>query len=237
MSTPPTHTHASHDRTCETVLEPCSTGLGGDCFMLYYEASTKKVHALNGSGMAPAALTLEHCMADLTPQVEKKCPTTTGPKKRTPPLATIPPHHPHAVTVPGSAAGWCDAVERFGSGEVSLSQLMEPAAILAEEGFPVSPVTAHHWNLCAYQLDTGPYGAALLMPDGKAPKAGDVFRNPDMAGVLRELGSGGKEAFYGGRIGEAMVEVLRELGGVLTMEDLKARKKLLVHPFGTLHHV
>lgn len=66
-------------------------------------------------------------------------------------------------------------------------------------------------------------GAALLMPNGKAPSTGEVFRNPDMAGVLRELGTGGKEAFYGGRIGEAMVEVLQKMGGVLTMEDLKAR--------------
>lgn len=66
-----------------------------------------------------------------------------------------------------------------------------------------------------------PSGAALLNPSGKAPSAGEVFRNPDMAGVLRELGAGGKEAFYGGRIGEAVVEVLREMGGVLTVEDLK----------------
>lgn len=63
------------------------------------------------------------------------------------------------------------------------------------------------------------------MPNGKAPSAGDVIRNHDMAGVLRELGTGGKEAFYGGRVGEAIVEVLREMGGVLTMEDLKARKE------------
>lgn len=63
------------------------------------------------------------------------------------------------------------------------------------------------------------------MPSGKAPSSGEVFRNPDMAGVLRELGTGGKEAFYGGRIGEAMVEVLREMGGVLTVDDLKARAK------------
>lgn len=62
------------------------------------------------------------------------------------------------------------------------------------------------------------------MPNGKAPSTGEVFRNPDMAAVLRELGTGGKEAFYGGRIGEAMVEVLQKMGGVLTMEDLKARQ-------------
>lgn len=68
-----------------------------------------------------------------------------------------------------------------------------------------------------------PSGAALLNPNGKAPSAGEVFRNPDMAGVLRELGAGGKEGFYGGRIGAAIVKVLQQMGGVLTVEDLKVR--------------
>lgn len=116
-------------------------------FMLYYENSTKKVHAVNGSGAAPAALTLERCVADLA---KRTTPARTADKH------DIPPHHPHSVTVPGAAAGWCDAVSKFGSGAVTLSQLMEPAALLAEEGFPVSPITAHHWGLGAYQLDTGP---------------------------------------------------------------------------------
>lgn len=192
--------------------------------MLYYEASTKKVHALNGSGAAPAALTLDRCVEDLAKASAADAAIPSGGPSTN---QEIPSHHPHAVTVPGAAAGWCDAVSTFGSGAVSLSELMEPAAALAEEGFPVSPITAHHWGLCARQLDAGPHGAALLMPDGKPPVTGDVFRNPDMVGVLRELGSGGKEAFYGGRIGLAMEEVLRELGGVLTLEDLKARSRVL----------
>lgn len=129
-------------------------------FMLYYEASSKKVHAVNGSGAAPAALTLERCLADLA---NAAAATTTRPGRagtgvggaRGPPC-DIPPHHPHSVTVPGAAAGWCDAVTRFGSGALTLTQLMEPAALLAEEGFPVSPITAHHWGLGAYQLETGP---------------------------------------------------------------------------------
>lgn len=124
-------------------------------FMLYYEASTKKVHAINGSGKAPAALTLERCLADLA-KATAATPTGTAPDAPANRF-DVPPHHPHAVTVPGAAAGWCDAVSRFGSGALTLSQLMEPAALLAEEGFPVSPITAHHWGLCAYQLETGPY--------------------------------------------------------------------------------
>ncbi|CAM9163253.1 unnamed protein product [Ascophyllum nodosum] len=196
-----------------SVLEPCSTGLGGDCFLLYYEASTRKVHGLNGSGMAPAALTLERCLSDLPWASEE-----------------IPAEHPHSVTVPGAAAGWCDALSRWGSGSLSLSEILEPAALLAQNGFPVSPVTAFHWKLCAPQLEAGPHGAALLMPNGKPPQAGEVFRNHDMARVLRELGAGGKEAFYEGSIGSAIVDVVRELGGVLSMEDLKAHETSFVDP-------
>lgn len=190
--------------------------------MLYYEASTRKVHGLNGSGRAPAALTLERCLSDLakTGAADTACPKTPRQK------SGIPPLHPHSVTVPGAAAGWCDAVSAFGSGALTLAQLLEPAALLAEEGFPVSPVTAHHWGLCDYQLDAGPHGAALRMPNGKTPATGEVFRNPDMAGVLRELGAGGKEAFYGGRVASAVVEVLRELGGAHTLEDLKVGRRI-----------
>lgn len=179
--------------------------------MLFYEAATRKVHALNGSGAAPAALTLERCLSDITKDSRYK---EVGP------LREIPSWHPHSVTVPGAAAGWCDAVDSFGSGVLSLSQLLEPAVALAEEGFPVSPITAHHWKDDRWQLDAGPYRDALLKPNGETPSAGDVFRNPDMATVLRELGAGGKDAFYRGRIGSAIVEVLQELGGVMTMDDL-----------------
>lgn len=182
--------------------------------MLFYEAATRKVHALNGSGTAPAALTLERCISDLTKWSGDKSTVDFT-------QSEIPSPHPHSVTVPGATAGWCDAVSLFGSGALSMSQLLEPAAVLAEEGFPVSPITAHHWNLCRWQLAAGPHGAALLKADGEAPSTGDVFRNPDLAGVLREVGAGGKDAYYGGRIGSAIVEVLRDLGGVMTLEDLK----------------
>lgn len=116
------------------VTEPCSTGLGGDCFMLYYDAHTHKVHAMNGSGRAPAGLTLEAIRA------------AHGD------VQTIPPSHAHAITVPGAAAGWHDAFEKFKSGKLSFAELLEPAAIIAEEGFSVGPVTALQWAHCAAQL-------------------------------------------------------------------------------------
>lgn len=108
------------------VTEPCSTGIGGDCFLLYFCAKTTSVYALNGSGRAPHALTRDRVLKD--------CP---GSK-------TIPMNHAHSITVPGTVAGWVDAVEKWGSLEIKT--ILQPAIDLATEGFPVSPVTAHHWE-------------------------------------------------------------------------------------------
>lgn len=112
------------------MTEPCSTGIGGDMFCLFYDAATKKVSALNGSGRAGAQCTLETVRASLGLP-----PDGTGGK--------IPMDSVHAVSVPGAAAGWVDAVERFGSGKLSMEQILGPAIELGEKGFPVSEITAH----------------------------------------------------------------------------------------------
>lgn len=110
------------------VTEPSSTGIGGDMFCLFYNAETKKVHALNGSGRASRNVTLESMRKDLGLK-----PGQTG---------TIPMTSVHAVTTPGAAAGWVDTVERFGSGKLSLEQILAPAIELGEEGFPVSELAS-----------------------------------------------------------------------------------------------
>lgn len=109
------------------MTEPCSTGIGGDMFILFYDAATKQVHAMNGSGRSGAKLTLEAVRKDLGLADDE--------------VGSIPMAHVHAVTVPGAAAGWVDTVERFGSGKVNLEQILAPAAELGEKGFPVSEVT------------------------------------------------------------------------------------------------
>ena len=119
------------------MTEPCSTGIGGDMFCLFYDAKTGKVSALNGSGRAGAKCTLETVRASLglDPQGSN---------------GKIPMSSVHAVSVPGAAAGWCDAVERFGSGRLSLDRILGPAAELGEKGFPVSEITAYYVSSPVY---------------------------------------------------------------------------------------
>jgi gamma-glutamyltranspeptidase / glutathione hydrolase len=214
------------------VTEPCSTGLGGDMFCLYYCQTEKVVTCINGSGRSPAALTLE--------KVRARYPTSTSAD----PLVqeqdgTIFGGSPLAVTVPGAAQGWEDLHRRHGSNQFSMEQLLEPAALLAEQGFPVAPLTAYHWQLGMPQVaqwiqkgdTTEPIPLCSSTVHGQAPKAGEMFVNPDMARVLRELGRhGAKQGFYEGPTGQAMVQTLNDLGGCLTMDDLRAHTSSFPEP-------
>ena len=111
------------------MTEPGSTGIGGDMFCLFYEAKTKKVHALNGSGRAGKDCTLEMIRKDLG--------LNQGDK------GAIPTSSVHAVTVPGAAAGWVDTIERFGSGNLNMEEILAPAIELGEKGFPVSELMGY----------------------------------------------------------------------------------------------
>ena len=163
------------------VTEPTSTGLGGDCFCLFYKSSARKVYGLNGSGRAPAGLTLG-LLAE------------RGIEGEMPRLSV------HTVTVPGAAAGWVDTVERFGTME--MGEVLAPAIELAEQGFPVSPITARSWGQQVPRLKRGPHSDELLI-DGRAPRAGELMRNPTLARTFRELAEHGKGGFYEGRIAGA----------------------------------
>jgi gamma-glutamyltranspeptidase/glutathione hydrolase len=196
------------------VTEPTSTGLGGDCFALFYDARSRKVHVLNGSGRAPAALTLEKVTAD---------GFSNG----------IPDFHPHTITVPGAAAGWIDLVEKLGT--LSLEQVLAPAVKLAEEGFPVAPITAYYWNRGVdHQLKQAPNGLELTI-NGRAPQPGEIFRNPGLAKTIKALASGGKQAFYQGEIAAAIVKVVQDTGGVMTLEDLAEHTSTWDTPISTTY--
>jgi gamma-glutamyltranspeptidase / glutathione hydrolase len=181
------------------VTEPTSTGIGGDCFALYYEAASGRVTALNGSGRSPAALTL-----DLL--------------RRQGHGAVLPDFHAHTVTVPGACAGWCDLVARHG--RLSMGDVLGPAIEIAERGFPVAPLTAHYWAAgVTGQLGRSAAGQELLL-SGRAPRAGEIFRNPGLARTFRRVVEGGADAFYRGEIAEAIAKTVREHGGVLAESDL-----------------
>src|SRR5215217_443899 len=159
------------------VTEPSSTGIGGDMFALFYLADAKRVTALNGSGRAPAALTLDRLQQDGF-------------------SAELPPFHVHTVTVPGACAGWFDLIEKHGS--LSMAEILSPAIRLASQGFPVAPLTAHSWQRGAQnQLKTAPNGQELTI-DGRGPRAGEIFRNPNLARTFEIVARDGKSAFYQG---------------------------------------
>lgn len=196
------------------VTEPTSTGLGGDAFALYYDAATREVSAINGSGRAPCALSLE--------RLEKE-----GLKD------SLPPYHPYNVTVPGACAMWCDLSAHLG--RLPLAQTLAPAIRLAEEGFPVAPITAWHWQRAAQgQLRTALNGSELTL-EGRGPNPGEIFRNAGLARTLKMIAGGGKKAFYEGEIAEAIVGILQEAGGCIQLEDLAAHQSTWETPISAVY--
>ena len=113
----------------------------------------------------------------------------------------LPTFHPYTITVPGACAGWCDLVARHG--RLPISQVLAPAIRLAEQGFPVTPITAYFWERSMPRLNGAPGGIEMTI-DGRAPRAGEIFRNLGLARTLRKIAEGGKAAFYQGEIAEAI---------------------------------
>lgn len=196
------------------VTEPTSTGLGGDAFALYYDSSTRQVSAINGSGRSPHSLSIERLKNE-------------GYK------SSLPPYHPYNVTVPGACAMWCDLSAQLGS--LPLTQILAPAIRLAEEGFPVSPITSWHWQRASQgQLAKAVNGSELTI-EGRGPKPGEIFRNPGLACTLRTIAEGGKKAFYEGEIAEAIVSILKEAGGCMEIEDLAAHQSTWEAPISVVY--
>jgi gamma-glutamyltranspeptidase / glutathione hydrolase len=181
------------------VTEPTSTGIGGDCFALYYQKENGQISALNGSGRAPSKLSPERLQEE-------------GFKDE------LPPFHPYTITVPGACAGWFDLHEKFGS--LGMDELLSPAIRLAEGGFPVAPLTAYFWQRGAERQLRQAQGGEELTISGRGPHPGEIFRNPGLAQTLRSVAEGGRQAFYEGPIADAIVRVVAESGGCLEPDDL-----------------
>jgi gamma-glutamyltranspeptidase/glutathione hydrolase len=197
------------------VTEPGSTGLGGDAFALFYEASSRRVYALNGSGRAPASLTLERLQRE---GLDKE----------------LPQFHAYTVTVPGACAAWCDVVERFG--RLPMAEVLAPARKLADEGFPVASLTSRYWQRgVERQLSQAVNGLELTI-DGRGPRAGEIFRNPGLVRSFDQIATGGKRAFYEGPLAESISAVVQEAGGCLMQADLAAHHSTWEEPIMVKYH-
>lgn len=199
------------------VLEPCSTGLGGDMFSLYYNAKDKKVTAINGSGKCPAKLSLD-ALREKIPKPEAEFGIDDNKF-----FKSI-----FSITVPNAARGWEEFYNLYASRKFTFLQLLEPAAQMAEEGFPVGLITAQQWEV-GLEKDIKKWcseedikkGNVPLSINGSAPKEGEIMFNKDLARVLRSLGKyGATKGFYESFAGKAIVEVIQKHGGVMTADDL-----------------
>ncbi|EJD55602.1 gamma-glutamyltranspeptidase [Auricularia subglabra TFB-10046 SS5] len=194
------------------VTEPSCCGIGGDAFCLFFDAKTKEVKALNGSGRSPAKLTIEHARSQ-------------GVTGRSIPLTNL-----NSVTVPGAAAAWCDAVDAFGSGKLSIAEVLEPAIRLAEEGVPVSEIHSYAWQRSESLIKNASPDAEAMLLNGRAPRPGEVKTFPDLAKTFRAVAEQGKDGFYKGRVGQAIVDLIQSKGGVMELSDLESHSSTLVEP-------
>ena len=193
------------------VVEPMSCGIGGDLFAIVWDAKTKTLHGLNASGRSPNLATLAAF--------------------RDRGLKEIPASGPLSWSVPGCVDGWFALREQFGSRP--MADLLEPAIQHAEAGFPVSEIIAGDWAASAPRLARVPTSAACYLPGGDAPKFGDIYKNQALAGSLRQIAGGGRDAYYRGPIASKIDVYSREVGGLLRAGDLAANTASWVPPVST----
>ncbi len=195
------------------VVEPTMNGLGGDLFAIVYDAKTKTLKGLNASGRSPAAATLDEF------------------RRRK--METIPYRGELSVSVPGVVDGWHQLLTRHGT--IPLAKALEPAISYAREGFAISEIISYQWRDAAPVLAQDPLAAAVYLPGGKPPAAGDVFRNPQLAATLAQLAAGGRDAFYRGAIGQAIGDDMKRRNGLLTAADIAAHTSDWVEPISTTY--
>ena len=181
------------------VLEPMLNGIGGDLFVIEYNAKTGKLTGLNSSGWAPEKLT----PAFLRGKGFKK----------------MPQFGIYSVTVPGAVAGWWALHKRFG--KLPWKELFRPAIYFATHGYPVTQFVAAYWKYAQPRLEKG-INTQVFLPGGEAPKVGQIFRNPAYAKALELIANDGPEAFYRGPIAKAILATSKKAGGVMSAADLAA---------------
>ena len=192
------------------VTEPMMNGLGGDAFILVYWQG--KLHGLNASGRCPHAMT-------------RKTFNEAGWKR-------MPQVGWGSVSVPGAPDGYLTLHERFGSKK--FSDLIEPAATFAEEGVAVGQKIAHMWEWGASKLRLFDHSVHEFLPQGKAPKPGEIFRQPNLARTWRNLGKHGRDYYYSGELARKIVAASDSGGGYLKLPDLAAQRSEWMDPVSTV---
>lgn len=195
----------------QCVVEPMSTGIGGDCFVLLQKAGQGPVIGLNGSGHAPEKLTADH----LLDQGQNAIGLTS----------------PHAITVPGAIDAWCRISADHG--RLGMDRVLQPAIDYAENGFAITPRVAVDWSRNVDKLAADANSARQYLRDGQSPAAGQVWRSPELANTLKTVAARGRDGFYAGAVAEDMVTYLNSVGALHTMDDFAAQSADYVDPISS----
>ena len=193
------------------LMEPVNNGIGGDLFAIVWHADSQRLYGLNGSGRSPQALTLDEF------------------NKRG--LEKIPSYGVLPISVPGCVDGWFQLHERFG--RLPMDQLLAPTIRYAREGVPVPEVIAHYWQQSIKTFHDQAGFAETFMPHDRAPRKGELFRNPGLATTLETVARDGRDAFYKGAIAERIAEFVQQAGGFLSYEDLASHASDWIDPVST----
>ncbi len=196
------------------ITEPMMNGIGGDLFAIVYDAKAKKLYGLNSSGWAPQRLTIDF--------LRSKGITKSLPRESI-----------HSVTVPGAVAGWTALHERFG--KLPLSRLLAPAIYYAKNGVPIAEVVSTVWANAGATLRAQSGFEQTFLPDGQAPKTGELFHDRDLADSLQFIAAHGRDGFYRGSLARKIVEFSREQGGTLSEADLADFQPEWVEPISTTY--
>lgn len=195
------------------LMEPTGNGIGGDLFAIVWDPKTRKLYGYNGSGRSPRALTLAWFQEN-------------G-------YTDIPPHGPLPVTVPGTVDAWFALHGRFG--RLPMREVLQPTIDYARKGHPVHETIAYYWGRSVPVLSKWPGFAEQFTIDGRAPRKGELWRNPNLANTLETIGREGRDAFYKGEIARRIDAYFRDNGGFLRYEDLAAHQGEWVEPVSTTY--
>ncbi len=196
-----------------SVVEPTMNGVGGDLFAIVYSAKDKKVHGLNASGRAGSLATLEEF------------------KRRN--VQRIPLRGELSISVPGVVDGWNELLTKHGTR--TLAQALEPAIQYARDGYAVTEIIAEQWKSVENMLARDSNSAKTFLINGKAPAAGDVFKNPALASALEQIAKGGRDVFYKGVIAKAIGDEMERRRGLITMKDLADHHSDWIDPLSTTY--